>query len=128
MDQIGVGTFRLALVGFKLGEDLLDTVDGGQHQRHSLAGDRRAVAEFAHQTFRGMGQRLKTRQAEKTAGTFDGMDEAEHVAEYLGVVGLLLKTNELDVDHIEALVGFDQKFLEQFVHRPAAFARGTLAP
>ena len=30
MDQIGVGTFRLALVGFKLGEDLLDLVDGGQ--------------------------------------------------------------------------------------------------
>ena len=128
MDQVGVGTFRLALMGFKLGEDFLDPVDGEQHQRHSLPGDRRAVAEFAHQAFRGMGQRLKTRQAEKPAGAFDGMDEAEHVAENLGIVGLLLKANEFDVDHVEALVGFDQKLLEQVVHRPAAFARGTLAP
>ena len=117
IDQIGVGAFRLALMGFKLGEDLLDPVDGEQHQRHGLTGDRRAVAEFAHQAFRGMGQRLETRQAEKTAGAFDGMDEAEHVAENLGVVGLLLETNQLDVDHVEALVGFDQEFLEQVVHR-----------
>ena len=128
MDQVGVGTFRLTLMGFKLGQDLLDPVDGEQHQRHGLTGDRRTVAEFTHQAFRGMGHRLQTRQTEKTTGAFDGMDEAEHVAENLGVIRLLLKTNELDVDHVEALVGFDQKFLEQVVHRPAAFARGTLAP
>ena len=128
MDQVGVGPFRLALVGFELGEDLLDPVDGEQHQRHRLTGDRRAVAKFAHQAFRGMGQPLKPRQAEKTAGALDGMDEAEHVAENLGIVGLLLEANEFDVDHVEALVSFDQEFLEQVVHRSAAFARGTLAP
>ena len=127
-DQVGVGAFRLALVRFKLGEDLLDPVDGEQHQRDGLAGDRRTVAEFAHQVFRRMGQRLKTRQTEKTAGALDGVDEAKHVAENLGIVGLLLETNELDVDHVEALVGFDQEFLEQVVHRSTAFARGTLAP
>jgi hypothetical protein len=44
------------------------------------------------------------------------------------LLGSCSKTNELDVDHVEALVGFDQEFLQQVVHRPAAFARGTLAP
>ena len=93
-----------------------------------LTGDRRTVAEFTHQAFRGMGQRLQTRQTEKTTRAFDGMDEAEHVAENLGVVRLLLKTNELDVDHVEALVGFDQKFLGAGRPSPSSLRSGNAGP
>ena len=64
-----------------------------------------------------MRQRLEARQAEEAAGALDGVDEAENVGENFGVVGLLLETHELDVDHVEALVGLGQKFLEQVVHR-----------
>ena len=116
-DQVGVGAFRLALIRFKLGENFLDPVDGEQHQRDGLAGHRHAVAEFAHQGFGGVRQRLQARQAEEAAGALDGVDEAEDVAENFGVVRLLLETHELDVDHVEALVGLDQEFLEQVVHR-----------
>ena len=103
-------------MGFELGEDVLDPVDGEQDQRDGFAGHRHAVAEFAHQGFGRVRQRLETRQAEETAGALDGVDEAEDVAENFGVVRLLLETHELDVDHVEALVGFDQEFLEQVVH------------
>ena len=42
---------------------------------------------------------------------------SEYIAENFGVVWLLLKTHELDIDRVETLVGLDQKFLEQVVHR-----------
>ena len=115
-DQIGVGALRLALVLLELGENVLDAIDGEQDQRDRFAGHRHAVAEFAHQGFGGVRQRLEARQAEEAAGALDGVDEAEDVAENLGVVGLLLETHELDVDHVEALVGLDQEFPQQIVH------------
>ena len=59
---------------------------------------------------------FEARQAEKAAGALDGVDEPENVAENLGVVGILLETHELDVDHVEALVGLDQEFLEKIIH------------
>ena len=62
------------------------------------AGDRHAVAELAHQGFGGVRQRLKARQPEKPAGALDGVNQAEDVAEDLGVVRLLLETHQLDID------------------------------
>jgi hypothetical protein len=61
-------------------------------------------------------QRLEARQSEKAAGALDGVDEPEDIAENLGVVRVLLETHELDVDHVEALVGLDQEFLEKIIH------------
>ena len=124
VDQIGVGAFWLALVLFKLGENVLDAVDGEQDERDGLAGDRHAVAEFAHQGFGRVRQRFQARQAEESAGALDGVDQPEDVAENFGVVGLLLETHELDVDHVEAFVGFDQELSQQVVHA-AALARGN---
>ncbi len=71
---------------------------------------------------------FEARQAEETAGALDGVDEAEDVAENFGVVGLLLETHELDVDHVEALVGLDQEFLEQVVHRQQPSPGGRWPP
>jgi hypothetical protein len=44
------------------------------------------------------------------------VDEAKNVVENLGVVGLLLETNQFDVDHVEAFVRLDQEFPQQIVH------------
>ena len=55
-------------------------------------------------------------RSEEAAGALDGVDEAEDVVENLGVVGLLLETHELDVDHIEAFVRLGQEFPQQVVH------------
>ena len=121
-DEIGVGAFRLALVLLEPAEHLLEPVDGRQDERDGLAGDRHAVAELAHQRFGGMRQRFEPRQPEKAAGALDGVDEAEDVVENLGVVGLLLETHELDVDHVEALVRLGEEFPQQVVHgnRPSS--------
>ena len=112
----------------QLGEDFLDAVDGEQDQRDGIAGDRHAVAEFAHQGFGGVRQRLQPRQAEEAAGALDGVNEPENVGEDLGVVRLLLEAHELDVDHVETLVGLGQEFAQQVVHdnslRPERTAAG----
>ena len=94
----------------------------GEDQRDGVAGDRHAVAEFAHQGFGGVRQRLQARQAEEAAGALDGVDQTENVAENLGVVGLLLEAHQLDVDHVETFVGLGQEFPQQVVHE-TAFAR-----
>ena len=77
--------------------------------------------------FGGVRQRFQARQTEESAGALDGVDEAENVVENLGVVRLLLETHELDVDHVEALVGLGQEFPEQVVHRQRPSPGTTLA-
>ena len=80
-----------------------------------------------------MREGFEPRQSEKTAGALDGVNQPKDVAENLGVVRLLLETHELDVDHVETLVGFDQELAEQVVHynRPSlgqALAAGPDPP
>ena len=116
---------RLGLVALEGGEDLLDAVDGGEDERHGLVGDRRAVAELAHQGLGGMRERLEPRQAEKAAGALDRVDETEDVVEDFEVVGIGLELDQLDVDDIDALAGLGQKFPQQIVHRPTLRRRKT---
>ena len=87
-------------------------------------GDRHAVAEFAHQRFGGVRQRFQPRQAEEAAGALDGVNQTENVAEDLGVVGLLLETHELDVDHVETFVGLGQELPQQVVHEETPSSTG----
>ena len=115
-DQIGVGAFRLLLVLLEPAEHFLQPVDGGENQRDGIAGHRHAVAELAHQRLGRMGERFEARQAEKAAGPLDRVDEAKDVVENLGVVGILLEANQLDVDDVEALVRFGEEFPQQIVH------------
>jgi 3-isopropylmalate dehydratase small subunit len=49
--------------------------------------------------------------------------QAENVAENLGVVGILLETHELDVDHVETFVRLGDKFPQQVVHEKRLDAR-----
>jgi hypothetical protein len=42
--------------------------------------------------------------------------ETEDVIEDLGVVRILLETHELDVNHVETLVGLGHEFPQQIVH------------
>ena len=126
-NQVAVVAGLLDLAALELFEQHLDPVDGGKHERDGLAGHRHAVAELIHQRFGGVGERFEPGQVEKAAGALDGVDQAEDVVENLGVVGLLLKTHQLDVDDIDAFVRFGEKFTQQVVHgarfltqRPAA--------
>jgi hypothetical protein len=115
-NQIPVGPSRLLLALLQLVEQFLDAVDGGQDDGDGVAGDRHAVTEFSHQRLGGMRQRFQPRQTEKTAGPLDGVDQAKDVVENLGVVRILLESNELHVDDIETLVGLGQELTQQIVH------------
>ena len=64
-----------------------------------------------------MCERFEARQPKKPASAFDGMDQPEDVIENLRVVRILLKTHELDVDHVETLVRLGDKFPQQVVHK-----------
>jgi len=108
-DQIGIGAFGFALMRFKIGENVLDPVDGEQHERDGVAGDRHAVAEFPHQRLGGMRQGFEPRQVQESAGAFDRVDETEDVIEDVLVVWVLLETHELNVDDVEALVRLSHK-------------------
>ena len=120
-DQILVVAFGLGFVLLEPVEHFLEPVDGREDQRDGFAGDRHAVAEFAHQRFGGVRQRFQPRQPEEAAGALDGVDEAENIVEDLGVVRLLLEADELDVDRVEALVRLGQELAQQVVHRAKTF-------
>ena len=123
LDQVAVGSLRLAMGLFEDIEDFLDAVDRRQNDGDRFAGHGHAVAKFAHQRFRRMRERGKTRQAEKSACPFDGVDEPEDVVENLGVVWILLEPHKLDIDHVEAFVGFGQEFPEQIIHAKCLLRR-----
>ena len=120
-DQVLVVTFRLVFVLLEPVEHVLQPVDGRKDQRDGFAGDRHAVAEFAHQRFGGVRQRFQPRQPEESAGALDGVNEAENIIEDLCVVGLLLKANELHIDRVEAFVRLGQELAQQVVHRAMTF-------
>ncbi len=63
-----------------------------------------------------MRQRFEPRQPKEAAGPFDGVDEAKEIAEYLGVVRILLKANQFDIDNVKTFARLRQKFAQQFVH------------
>ena len=127
-DQVGIGAVRLALVALERFENFLDAVDGGENDRHGVVGGRQSVAEFPHHRFGGVRQGFQARQAAKSAGALDGVYEAENIIEDLGVIGILLEANELDVDDVETLVGLGHEFPEQVVHGSNAFIDGRQRP
>ena len=132
-DQVAIVARLLGLGAFELAEQHLDAVDGGEDEGDGVMRHRHAVAEFSHQRFGGVRERFQPRQVEKAAGAFDGVDETEDIAEDFCVVGLLLEADELDVDHVDALVRLREEFPQQFVHgelrlsRQASRAHPTLS-
>jgi hypothetical protein len=92
------------------------SVEGDKNERDGFAGDRRAVAEIAHQCFGGMRQRFEPRQCKKATGPFNRVNEAKDVAENLGVVRILLEANQLCIDNVKAFARLREKFAQQFVH------------
>jgi hypothetical protein len=116
LDQIMIRAFGFTLVFFEFSNQFLDSIDGKQDQIHGVAGDGRTVPQFAHQCFGCVRERLEARQTQKAAGTLDRVDKAKNVRKNCDVVGLLLKTHELDVDHVEAFVRLVEKIPQQFVH------------
>ena len=99
-------------------ENLLDAVDAGEDDADALDRDGSAVAILAHQGLGRMGELGEAVQAEKAASPFDGMDQPEDGVEHLGIVRLLLEAHELNVELIEPLAGFGQKFTQELVHGP----------
>jgi len=59
---------------------------------------------------------FEPRQAEEPAGSLDRVHEPKDVAQQLGVVRILLKLDQLNVEHCEPFVGLGQKFTQQVVH------------
>jgi hypothetical protein len=79
-DQFAVVAFRLFALGrFQLTQDVLDLVDRGQDQRNRFLCDRSAVAELAHEGFRGMGNTFEPGEAKEAAGALDGVHQTENV-------------------------------------------------
>ena len=115
-DQVTVVACRFSFIALKLIEQHLDAVDGREDERHGFAGDAGAVAELAHQRFGSVRQRLQPRQIEEAARPLDGVDETKDLVENLGVVGVLLKAHQFDVNHIDAFVRFGQEVTQQLVH------------
>lgn len=46
----------------------------------------------------------------------------------MGVVGILLETHKLDVDHVETFVRLGDKFPQQVVHKKRLRRRATARP
>ena len=126
VDQVAIAAVRLLLLRFELVKDDLDAIDREKNDGDGLGGDRHAVAEFAHERFRGVGQSFETGQSKKAAGALDRMDEAKDVAEDFDVVRLALEAHELGVNAIEILVGLGQELAKQVVHEEAPSSPSAL--
>src|SRR5579872_675621 len=98
LDQIGVVAILFALSLFDFAKNDLDTIDGGKDQGHGIGSHRHSVAEPAHQSFGRVRQSLQSRESEKAAGSFDGMNEAKNIAEDVAVVRLVLETDYFGID------------------------------
>jgi len=115
-DQVGIVAGRFVLQLLQPVEDCFDAINGGQYERYRFPGDGHAVTKFAHQRFGGVRERLEPGQSKKAAGSFDGVDEAENVAENLAVIGLSLEAHQLGVDVIEVFGRLGQKLTQQLIH------------
>jgi hypothetical protein len=115
-DEILVVTGLLGLIALEPIEQHLDPVDGRKNERDGIAGDRCAVAKIPHQGFGRMGERLEPRQAEEAARPLDGVDQAKNVVENLGIVRVVLETNELDIHDVDAFIRLGQEVPQQLVH------------
>ena len=115
-DEIDVVARRFLFAHLDRVEDRFDAVDGGKNERDGFGRDRKPVAELPHHAFGGMRQRLEPRQAEKAAGSLDGVNQTKNVAEDLAVVGLLLEAHEFRVYTIETFIGLGQELTQQVVH------------
>ena len=115
-DEIDVVARRFLSAHLDRIEDRFDAVDGGENERDGFGRDRKPVAELPHHAFGGMRQRLEPRQAEKAAGSLDGMNQTKNVAEDLAVVGLLPEAHEFRVYAIETFTGLGQELTQQVVH------------
>jgi hypothetical protein len=49
-------------------------------------------------------------KSEEAAGAFDRMDQPKDGVEHLGIVGVLLESDELDVELVEAFIGLGKEF------------------
>jgi hypothetical protein len=101
----------------KLAQYLFDAVDRGEDQRHRIAGHRQTVTKPPHHCLGRVRQRFQSRQAKKTAGPFDGVNETKNIIEPLRVVRILLEAHEFHVDDIEIFVCLGEKFAQQVIHR-----------
>ena len=115
-DKIDVVARRFLLAQLERVEDRFDAIDGGKNERDGFGRDRKPVAELPHHAFGGMRKHFEPRQAEKTAGSLDGMNQTKNVAEDLAVIGLLLEAHEFRVYAIETFIGLGQELTQQVVH------------
>jgi hypothetical protein len=54
---------------------------------------------------------LQARQTQETAGSLDRVDQPEDVTQQFGIVGILLKPDQLSVKQAQAFDCLGQKFL-----------------
>ena len=80
-----------------------------------------AIPKFAKDVFRCVRYALEARQAKKSAGALDCVDQAENVGQKLRVIRILLKFDKFHVENTKALVRLGQKFTKELVHLSRPF-------
>ncbi|EGY01893.1 hypothetical protein AZA_87600 [Nitrospirillum viridazoti Y2] len=120
---------RLGLGLFQNQQDRLDGVQGFQDQRDRVGADvQLAIAEAAQHVLRRMGHRFQPRQAEEAARALDGVNQPEDVAQQAGVIRVLLKPHQLNVQDRDVFIGLGQKFAQQIIHGPRPVAMRVSKP
>ena len=89
---------------------MLDTIDALEDDADAIDCDGGAVAILPHQRLGGVCQLGELRQPKKAASPFDRMHQPEDGVEHFGIVGVLLEADELDIELVEAFVGFGKEF------------------
>gem|GEM_PF-4844641 len=88
-----------------------------EKQRHCHFRDFHApAAEIIKEVLRGMGGSLKPAQADKAARALDRVHDAKNIAKQFLVVRLLLKFDQIEIEHGQALCRFFDKFRDEIVH------------
>ena len=116
-NQGGIIADRLGFRGADAGDDFLDAVHTGQHLGDHVAGDLQfAVAHFAEDVFRRMGDLFQPGQAEEAASAFDGVHQPEDQRQHRLIARIALQLDQRAVEFGEALIGFGEKIRQQVVH------------
>ena len=102
---------------FDIAENDLDLIDRLQNQgNHGRRYGEVTIAEFAKQSFAGMGHRFKPRQAEETTSPLHRVQEPEDIVENCPIFRIVFETDELRIDDVKAFASLRQEFTDQIVH------------
>jgi len=109
--QFLIAAFRFGTGFFQFAKQRPDGIQAPENQRDRLRRHfQDAVTELAEHVFTGMRNRFQARQAQEAAGTLDGVNEAENVAEDFAVARVLFELDHLRIQLFQTFRRLGQKF------------------